>query len=331
MRINTFQQHKLIQGLPSAFTAQIRSIYEQDSTAVICGSLAMYLHGALDRLPNDVDVITAAPGVYESLMLNEAAPVTKEALDRVKSDVDVAVKKSKDYYTYMEQVRYLLSVESKQNLPDDIYAEVFTLWKDGRGTKDEPDAAYKKVDEFFSFYGNYTQYTRVSLFESTTDVPFDTIFVEGINVRLEKLEVIKKYKEGYGRRKDVSDLYEAERSAGDLKKIAASAEDITHLAKAFSLSLKGEIGAAKLKKAADLNKDEKSENICHSNDFCDANECMAAAFKAALDIDFEKEYDGFPGAGMTGADTAEKTLIEIWNKAWAEAKKNEFYLHKTSK
>ena len=50
--------------LPEGLREQIREVYEKDKNAVICGSTALFLYGAINRIPQDLDVISSK---YEDL------------------------------------------------------------------------------------------------------------------------------------------------------------------------------------------------------------------------------------------------------------------------
>lgn len=114
------------------------------------------------------------------------------------------------------------------------------------------------------------------------------------------------------------------KTKAELTEILNSKDEVTKIAKAFGAELLKEIGADNMKKVIADNKNEKDKGVCHSHDYCDANVVMDDAFKA-YGIDIFEEFPGFPGQGMTGKNNATKTLIEIWNKAWDEAKSNNFY------
>ena len=72
------------------------------------------------------------------------------------------------------------------------------------------------------------------------------------------------------------------------------------------------------------NKKETSDDVCHSHDTCDANMVMLDAFND-VGIDLENDYVEFPGEGLVDTKSDSAILINIWNKAWGEAKKNDFY------
>lgn len=109
-----------------------------------------------------------------------------------------------------------------------------------------------------------------------------------------------------------------------LTKFLNSPSEITELAKAFSKNLLKEIGAEKLKTVIEDNKKETSDDVCHSHDMCDANMVMLDAFND-VGIDLENDYVEFPGEGLVDTKSDSAILINIWNKAWGEAKKNDFY------
>ena len=73
----------------------------------------------------------------------------------------------------------------------------------------------------------------------------------------------------------------------------------------FGFILLAEIGAANFEAVATLNAAEKNPEICHSHDFCDANEVMAEAFAAVVgrSIDLQSDADS-----------------ELWSEAWASYK-----------
>jgi len=98
-------------------------------------------------------------------------------------------------------------------------------------------------------------------------------------------------------------------------KLTKSPADITKLAKQFAKLLSEEIGDDNMKAVVAANKKEKSSGVCHSHDYCDANMVMADAFKV-LDIDLEKDY---PDAVQNAQ------IVSIWNAAWDEAFKNNFW------
>ena len=84
----------------------------------------------------------------------------------------------------------------------------------------------------------------------------------------------------------------------------------TLLALTFSSILKNWLSKAEMKEVIELNKSETDEGVCHSHDFCDANEAMDEAFTQVLgrELDLQNEDD--------------KT---IWNTAWNTAMEKEFF------
>jgi hypothetical protein len=60
------------------------------------------------------------------------------------------------------------------------------------------------------------------------------------------------------------------------------------------------------------NERETDPGICHSHDFCDANEVMLEAFKVFIAGDDV----------MTGIVTGDRDTVSLWNKAWDYATRN---------
>jgi hypothetical protein len=84
---------------------------------------------------------------------------------------------------------------------------------------------------------------------------------------------------------------------------------IRRLADEFCAQLLADMGRANLNKAVRLNRAEKDPRICHSHDFCDANEAMIAAFRAVVGHE--------PDCG-NDADNA------LFDAAWERAKAYDF-------
>lgn len=82
------------------------------------------------------------------------------------------------------------------------------------------------------------------------------------------------------------------------------------LARVFAAELRNEIGDRVFAVVA-LNMDEKDPNICHSHDFCDANQVM---------IDAWEKVAGWP----CSCDPNAEGEFAVWTKAWNLAKKNNF-------
>ena len=88
-------------------------------------------------------------------------------------------------------------------------------------------------------------------------------------------------------------------------------EEITEsIAKKFSELLTDEVGRFKVCRINRGNKREiiRNTGICHSHDYCDANEIM------------------FDAAWSLGIDATDHENSEIINNAWDMAKRNLFYL-----
>jgi len=80
----------------------------------------------------------------------------------------------------------------------------------------------------------------------------------------------------------------------------------------FASLLRTEFSDDEWKTVRERNAAQDCEAICHSHDFCDANEYMAIAFRRVMGRDILPD----DGSGMTDADCA------IWNAAWMHAKRN---------
>lgn len=76
---------------------------------------------------------------------------------------------------------------------------------------------------------------------------------------------------------------------------------VADVASKFCELLRAQIGDAGVREAARRNKAEKSPDVCHSHDFCDANMVMADAFELVMKTVFDPQ------------DQAQATLF---NKAW---------------
>jgi hypothetical protein len=84
------------------------------------------------------------------------------------------------------------------------------------------------------------------------------------------------------------------------------------LAAAFCRELSKAITAEQLAEVVARNAGESSESVCHSHDFCDANEVMLDAW---LSLDPDADV-----SDITGGDEQHK----IWGEAWAIAKAGNF-------
>lgn len=80
------------------------------------------------------------------------------------------------------------------------------------------------------------------------------------------------------------------------------------LARRFSILIRAYLTAEQLAEVVRRN-GTAHESVCHSHDFCDANEVMAEAFA------------GLTGRSVDGGDDED---TELWGMAWALAKKANF-------
>jgi hypothetical protein len=76
-------------------------------------------------------------------------------------------------------------------------------------------------------------------------------------------------------------------------------EEIQALARAFSARLRKELTPEQMDEVVARNDAEPNPNVCHSHDFCDANETMREAMRDA---------------------NVDPTDDDLWDKAWNEAK-----------
>lgn len=88
------------------------------------------------------------------------------------------------------------------------------------------------------------------------------------------------------------------------------------LARAFVRMLGVELGEAKLAEVARLNAADPSANgdggVCHSHDFCDANETMLTAFREVLgrEVDFDAEGDADMGLCEDAWNAAKRAAFD---------------------
>jgi hypothetical protein len=84
------------------------------------------------------------------------------------------------------------------------------------------------------------------------------------------------------------------------------------LALEFSHALRSELSAEHFQVIIQRNREQISKNICHSNDFCDANMVLHAVF-------FQHGMDAADEGGMD-------RWGEIWSQVWGMAKAEEFLI-----
>lgn len=150
---------------------------------------------------------------------------------------------------------------------------------------------------------------QLSNAEDASDEELIDLFVKEIGITEAQAKKVVAVRTYFSFLDDLHDMMALRKAAGDDKKIEA-------LAKEFSKQLFDELGPDKFKKMVDLNKKEKSKDICHSGDFCDSNMIMLPAFKA-IGVDLEKDYPDAP---------QNELVTTIWNAAWTLAKKNDMYI-----
>ena len=77
------------------------------------------------------------------------------------------------------------------------------------------------------------------------------------------------------------------------------------LAERFESRLREAIGPEALRKVAELNAAETVEGVCHSHDFCDANEVMLLALE---DLGLPSPVDEHEAV----RDEADALVVEVW-------------------
>lgn len=92
--------------------------------------------------------------------------------------------------------------------------------------------------------------------------------------------------------------------------------DHVSLALAFATALHDELGEDMMKRVVQLNVEEKSEGVCHSHDFCDANVLMLEAIGKLCGLENEEAIHD----AQLDADPDNK----LWNDAWSLAKEAGF-------
>lgn len=103
--------------------------------------------------------------------------------------------------------------------------------------------------------------------------------------------------------------------------------DARDLAYKFSALLREELGD-EIEEVIARNQNEANPSVCHSHDFTDANEIMAAAFLAVAGFPVFATAPG-DGSGVTTQDGADgggmsEECGRAWDAAWNLAKADEF-------
>jgi len=81
------------------------------------------------------------------------------------------------------------------------------------------------------------------------------------------------------------------------------------LANEFSKCLRSVLTPSQIREAVKRNKVETHPSVCHTADFCDANDVMMTALS---------------NVGFAGFDAENENHAEIWGAAWSRAKENGF-------
>lgn len=189
--------------LPKELRDQIKSVYEKDENAVICGSTALFLYGNISRTPQDLDIISARhqdlrgtvsessgasrPEDFEEF--DEFYKADQELYDEI---ADIAYK-AVDFYDLIAKVKEAHNITGR--LDDKTYGMCSSAW-----TRLKKDESFKHK---FSGIGNY----KMCVFEAVKEQkPTKNFVVEGITVKLEDIDTVLEYKKMYGRTKDIEDL-----------------------------------------------------------------------------------------------------------------------------
>ncbi|WP_339803423.1 hypothetical protein [uncultured Marinobacter sp.] len=95
----------------------------------------------------------------------------------------------------------------------------------------------------------------------------------------------------------------------------------TEIANEFSRILRSWLTPDVMENVIDLNQSEDDSHVCHSHDFCDANEAMSAAFERAVG-----RPSWLPSQVDEGlcTDVDVTTDMDLWNSAWDIAKDTAF-------
>lgn len=86
--------------------------------------------------------------------------------------------------------------------------------------------------------------------------------------------------------------------------------NIERIARAFSESLRRELGGITMATINAMNAAEPNDQTCASHDFCDANMNMAEGFLAVMGREIDIQND---------------EQVGLWNDAWDLAKANKFF------
>ena len=190
-------------NLPESFINDLKKIYSIDENAIICGSTALFLYGKLNRFPNDIDVISSqSDKIRESFLPLETMNEEANAEDRI-AQIEKVAKSSDDFYDFMSSVKYILGVKDDNNLSDDNYDTVSEIWKYIRRAQKKP---YYKNDEGFTFKFSAKGENKICVFHPHKEVDHNVIKFKGMNLKLESLDLVLKYKKMYSREKDIQDM-----------------------------------------------------------------------------------------------------------------------------
>lgn len=193
------------------FVEQIRRIYEIDSSAIICGSTALFLYGLIERAPNDIDIVVSKDSQIlqlkeyysEEYKFDEHDTLEKLSNPVVLNRISNIARNASSIYTYMGAVKYMLDGEhaTNANLPSSVYDILLGLWKKHKDTNESMEGS---TGFEYAFTGK--EITKVCVFESKGEVEHVRFSLDGINILLESPAVILEHKKTYDREKDKQDI-----------------------------------------------------------------------------------------------------------------------------
>lgn len=109
--------------------------------------------------------------------------------------------------------------------------------------------------------------------------------------------------------------------------VARLFNDIYLISSKFSETLHQWLGEETMRKVVELNRSyigTKDEGCCASGDFCDSNMAMLEAFELVLGREFIYSYEDETGEESPELFAKHEADCNLWNTAWAVAKKKEF-------
>jgi len=100
-------------------------------------------------------------------------------------------------------------------------------------------------------------------------------------------------------------------------------DNVKQIAGEFSRVLRDWLTPEQMESVISRNRREPDKNVCHSHDYCDANEAMIAAFRQAVGREIWMPSDWEDGRCTEEEHDAD---FQVWNTAWTAALDSEFNL-----